>query len=155
MILKVNISWADGADRQIPLPELATEGSSGYDIRANLGVGDRPSGLRIQPSRWHPVPTGFQIAIPAGYEAQIRSRSGLALRHGLVVLNSPGTIDSDYRGPVHVLLINLGQKEVLIAHGQRIAQLVFASAAIPSIRLVEQLDRTSRGHGGFGSTGLA
>lgn len=132
----------------LPLPDYATPGSSGLDLRAALA-----EPLWLAPGARTVVPTGFRIAIPPGWEGQVRARSGLALRHGLALPNAPGTIDSDYRGEVGVLLANLGERPVAIHRGDRIAQLVLVP--VGRARLVESdaLDDTGRGPGGFGSTG--
>ena len=133
-----------GAD--LPLPAYATDGAAGMDIVSaetlSLAPGDRAA-----------VPTGLSIAIPAGYEVQVRPRSGLALKQGLTVANAPGTIDSDYRGEVKVILINLGSKPAHIERGMRIAQLVVAPVTRGAFVEVDRLDDTARGAGGFGSTG--
>lgn len=132
----------------LPLPEPATSGSAGLDLRAAVEKEIfLPSGKRAL------VPTGFEIALPPGYEAQIRPRSGLALRKGLTVLNSPGTIDSDYRGEIAVILINLGEEGVLIRRGDRIAQMVVQKIARVRLEPVEELPPTRRGSGGFGHSG--
>ena len=130
-------------------PERATPGSAGFDLTACL---DEP--LRIDPGKVALVPTGLALAIPSGYEGQVRARSGLALKHGIAVLNGPGTIDSDYRGPLGVILANLGSEPFTIRDGDRIAQIVFAR--VPRVELVEEsaLSPTGRGEGGFGHTGL-
>lgn len=138
-----------GADPDLPLPAYASAGAAGADLRADLGGGQRD----LAPGERALIPTGLSLAIPEGWEVQIRSRSGLALKQGLAVLNSPGTIDSDYRGPLGVILINLGQAPVRIAHGDRIAQMIVAPAPQARFRLVGTLDETARGSGGFGSTG--
>jgi len=132
------------------VPEAATPGSSGFDLRACLGAP-----LTLAPGQRVLVPTGFSIAIPSGYEGQVRPRSGLALRHGLTMLNTPGTIDSDYRGEIGVIAINLGQEPVIVKRGDRIAQLVIAPVAAPRVRfrLAETLPASGRGDGGFGHTG--
>ena len=132
-----------------PLPAYATEGASGMDLRANL---DRP--LLLHPMERHLVPTGISIEIPAGYEAQVRPRSGLAIKQGITCLNSPGTIDSDYRGEIKVILINLGQADCEIRHGDRIAQMIFARTEIAELFVVEQLNESERDSGGFGHTGV-
>ena len=136
--------------KDLPLPHYATEGAAGMDVCAAL---DEP--LTINPMERLAVPTGLAMAIPHGYEIQVRPRSGLALKQGLTVANAPGTIDSDYRGEVKVILINLGQDAVEITHGMRIAQLVLAPISIARLQLVTTLDETDRGTGGFGSTGTA
>ena len=135
-------------NRDLPLPAKATPGSSGVDLRACI---ETP--VRLSPGRRRLIPTGFAFAIPAGYEGQVRPRSGLALRHGLTMLNTPGTIDSDYRGEVAVLAINLGEAPVTIRRGDRIAQLVIAPVADVRVRPVRVLPGTRRGAGGFGHTG--
>jgi dUTP pyrophosphatase len=132
----------------LPLPEYATPGSAGLDLMAAIV---HPLCLRPL-ERWL-VPTGFCLELPQGYEAQIRPRSGLALKHGITCLNSPGTIDSDYRGQVHALLINLGTENFTIEPGMRIAQMVIAKFERIGWKELEKLDTSLRGEGGFGSTG--
>ena len=132
-----------------PLPEYATPMSAGLDLRANL---DAP--LKLQPMQRCLVPTGLRIALPQGYEAQVRPRSGLALKRGITVLNAPGTIDADYRGEIGVILINLSQDSFVINDGERIAQLVIAAYEQAEFEAVESLDQTERGEGGFGSSGM-
>lgn len=136
-------------------PEYATEGASGMDLRAYVprAPGRQPEALRIASLGRLLVSTGISLAIPAGYEGQIRPRSGWALAEGVTVLNSPGTIDADYRGEVKVLLVNLGKDAVQIQHGDRVAQLVIAPVARAALQLVEKFAETARGAGGFGSTG--
>ena len=153
MTIRVELAWSDDADQQVALPSPATNGSSGADLRANLGSQLRASGVCLERGKARLIPTGLRIAIPAGFEAQVRPRSGLALRHGLTVLNSPGTIDSDYRGEIRVLMINLGDADVTIHHGERIAQLLISAVSRAEFHLVRQLVTTDRGCGGFGSTG--
>ena len=131
-----------------PLPAYATVGSAGLDLRAHL---EEPKVL--QPGERVLVPTGLSLALPEGFEAQVRPRSGLALKHGITVLNSPGTVDADYRGDVGVILINLGAEPFTIAPGDRIAQLVLAAYAQVDWMPVEVLPETERGAGGFGHTG--
>jgi dUTP pyrophosphatase len=130
----------------LPLPSYASEGAAGLDIVA-------AESLTLAPAARHAVATGFAIAIPQGYEVQVRPRSGLALKHGITCLNTPGTIDSDYRGEVKVILANLGTEPFEVVRGERIAQLVPAPVLRAHFREVEQLDETARGAGGFGSTG--
>ena len=154
MILDIRISWTEGADRSLPLPSHSTQGSAGVDLRANLDADARQTGLVVGSFERIHVPLGFRIEIPAGYEAQIRPRSGLALLRGLTVLNSPGTIDRDYRGEVGVLLVNLGKCEQTVRHGDRIAQMVFAQVSPARFETAEALSESVRGEGGFGSTGL-
>lgn len=134
--------------RGLELPAYATEGSAGLDLRAAL---QEP--LTLQPGQQALVPTGLKIAIPKGYEGNVRPRSGLAAKHGLTLTNAPGTIDSDYRGEVKVLLMNLGREPVTLRRGERIAQLVIAPVVQVEIQAVEALDDTKRGEGGFGHTG--
>lgn len=136
--------------RGLPLPAYATAGAAGLDLCAALAE-DTP--LTIAPGARALVPTGFAMALPAGHEAQVRPRSGLALEHGLTVLNAPGTIDADYRGEIMVLLINLGAEPAAIERGVRIAQLVVAPIARAALSEVEGLEASARGEGGFGSTG--
>lgn len=130
----------------LPLPAYATTGAAGMDVVA-------AEALELAPGARHAVATGFAMAIPAGYEVQVRPRSGLALKHGITCLNTPGTIDSDYRGEVKVILANLGDRPFTIARGDRIAQLVPAPVQIATLDEVDSLDETARGTGGFGSTG--
>lgn len=132
-----------------PLPAYATAQSAGMDLRANI-----PESLTLQPLERRLIPTGLYIALPEGYEAQVRPRSGLALKHGITVLNSPGTIDSDYRGELMVLLINLSQNPFTVNDGERIAQLVIARHEQAVLTAVEVLDKTERGAGGYGHTGV-
>lgn len=132
-----------------PLPAYATAQSAGMDLRANI-----PKSITLQPLERRLIPTGLYIALPEGYEAQVRPRSGLALKHGITVLNSPGTIDSDYRGELMVLLINLSQDPFTVNDGERIAQLVIARHEQAVLTAVEVLDETERGAGGYGHTGV-
>jgi dUTP pyrophosphatase len=135
-------------DHDIPLPRYMTPQAAGMDICAAV---DEP--LVLAPGRIGLVPTGFAMALPAGYEAQVRPRSGLAIRYGVTVVNAPGTIDSDYRGEVQVGLINLGPEPYTIRRGERIAQMVVQQVCQARIDVVEALDETERNGGGFGSTG--
>jgi len=137
-----------GAD--LPLPSYQSALAAGLDLVAAVPA-EAP--LALAPGSRALVPTGIAIALPAGHEAQVRPRSGLAARHGLTVLNAPGTIDADYRGELQVLLINLGSEAVSVTRGMRIAQLVIAPVARAQLREVAALDETERGKGGFGSTG--
>ena len=130
------------------LPAYATEGSAGMDLRANL---DQP--ITLQSLERRLIPTGLFIELPDGYEAQIRPRSGLAIKQGITCLNSPGTIDSDYRGELKVILINLSTEPQLLSHGDRIAQMVISSVDKANLILVQQINSTQRGEGGFGHTG--
>lgn len=131
------------------LPAYATSQSAGMDLRANI---DTPVTLR--PMERRIIPTGLYIALPPGYEAQVRPRSGLALKHGITVLNSPGTIDADYRGEIGVLLINLSTEDFVITEGERIAQMVIARHEQGVFKLTDGLDDTERGDGGYGHTGV-
>lgn len=145
--------WEEWADRSLGLPAYETPGSAGADIRANLLPEDRESGFTLDPMHRAVVPTGLRVEIPQGFEVQIRPRSGLALKHGITLPNTPGTIDSDYRGPLGVALINLGAEPYVIRHGDRIAQMIVAPVIQVQFQVVEALSDTARGAGGFGSTG--
>lgn len=149
----VHLAWADGADTSLPLPAYRSAGAAGADLCAHLRPEHRPGGLTLAPGERAAVPTGLRIAIPAGFEGQLRMRSGLALRSGLVLPNAPGTIDADYRGEVLAIVLNAGAAPATIRHGQRVAQLVVAPVARAAFALGE-LDDTARGAGGFGSTGV-
>jgi dUTP pyrophosphatase len=144
-MLRINIVNKSPHD----LPAYATPGSAGMDIRANL---ETP--VQLQPLQRTLVPTGLFIELPEGYEAQIRPRSGLAVKQGITCLNTPGTIDSDYRGEIKVILINLSDSVQQISHGDRIAQMVIARAEQAQLVLVQQLNDSARGAGGFGHTGV-
>jgi dUTP pyrophosphatase len=135
------------SSRGIPLPERATPHAAGYDIRSAEAAVLAPGEIRL-------VPTGLEMELPDGLECQVRPRSGLALKHGITLPNSPGTIDPDYRGELRVILQNLGAEPVTLARGERIAQLVFARFEVPDLEEVDTLSDTGRGSGGFGSTGL-
>ena len=134
----------------LPLPAYQSELAAGLDLLAAVPA-DAP--LAIAPGARAAIPTGIAIALPPGIEGQIRPRSGLALRHGVTVLNAPGTVDADYRGEVHVILVNLGRDPFTVERGARIAQLILAATVQGAICEVSSLDETTRGHGGFGSTG--
>lgn len=131
------------------LPNYATAGSAGMDIRANLA-----EPVTLQPLERNLIPTGLFIELPAGYEAQIRPRSGMALKQGITCLNSPGTVDSDYRGEIKIILINLSDTVQVINHGDRIAQMIIAKTERAELRLVQELNLSERGAGGFGHTGI-
>lgn len=148
--LRVRIT-RDAHAADLPLPEATTSGSAGLDLRAATDPGSGP--VVLAPGERQAIPTGLRIAIPDGFEAQVRPRSGLALRHGILIPNAPGTIDSDYRGEIQVILMNAGDADFEIARGDRIAQLVVAPVVRPEWVEVESLDETSRGEGGFGHTG--
>jgi dUTP pyrophosphatase len=149
----IKFLWEAGADSTFGLPQYATAGAAGADIRANLPPADRASGLTLAPMARIIVATGLRVEIPPGFEMQIRPRSGLATRHGITLPNTPGTIDSDYRGPLGVALINLGAEPFVIAHGDRIAQIVIAPVLHARFEVSDTLSETGRGVGGFGSTG--
>lgn len=134
----------------LPLPAYETEGAAGLDLRAAV-PDDAP--VTLAPGEWTLVPTGLAMALPLGFEAQVRPRSGLAAKHGVTCLNSPGTIDSDYRGEVKVILINHGREPFVIRRGERIAQMIIAPVVQAAFELADSLDDTARGAGGFGSTG--
>ena len=140
----------EGGDRNLPLPAYATDGAAGFDLRACWPDQGR---FTLQPGQRVLVPTGLRVAVPEGYEMQLRPRSGLALRHGITLANVPGTIDSDYRGSLQVILMNRGDGPFEIVHGDRIAQGVVTAVARAGFVEVEALDGTVRGQGGFGSTG--
>ncbi|MBI1246092.1 MAG: dUTP diphosphatase [Alphaproteobacteria bacterium] len=135
--------------RDLPLPAYATPGAAGIDLLAAI-----PEALELAPGAFRLVPTGIAIALPQGFEAQVRPRSGLALKHGLTVLNAPGTVDADYRGEVGAILVNHGPAAFRIERGMRIAQLVVARVAHADLRERDALDETKRAAGGFGSTGV-
>jgi dUTP pyrophosphatase len=148
--MKVAIRRLPNADG-LPLPAYASEGAAGVDLYAALAPGQK---LVLEPGARDLIPTGLSIALPRGYEGQVRPRSGLAAAHGVTVLNAPGTIDSDYRGEIKAILINLGAQAFEIVRGMRIAQLVIAPAPQATLVEVDDLDATERGDGGFGSTGF-
>ncbi len=132
--------------KDLPLPAYATSGSAGLDLRA-------AEAFTLKPGERALVPTGIAIALPQGFEAQVRPRSGLAVKHGVTVLNAPGTIDADYRGEIKVPVINHGAEDFVIARGDRIAQMVIAPVTIATLTEVDRLEETERGSGGFGSSG--
>jgi dUTP pyrophosphatase len=136
----------------LPLPAYETAHAAGMDLRAAIPEGEP---LTLHPGDRHAVPTGLAMAIPPGFEGQVRPRSGLAFRNGVTCLNSPGTVDADYRGEVKVILINLGPENFIVRRGDRIAQLLIAPVVQAAWRETEALDETARGEGGFGSTGAA
>ena len=146
----IRLTWTEDADRSLPLPSYETDGAAGADLRANFP--DRAP-VMLLPGARRLIPTGLCIEIPQGFEVQIRPRSGLALKHGLTLANAPGTIDSDYRGPLGVIVVNLGQDPIRISHGDRIAQAVVAPVVQACFEISETLTDTARGAGGFGSTG--
>lgn len=148
----IGIKRTSEADVALPLPAYATAGAAGADLRANFPAAQR-DGVELAPGRRALIPTGLILEIPEGWEIQLRPRSGLALKQGVTLLNTPGTIDSDYRGPVGVIMINLGADTCRIAHGDRIAQMVVAPAPQAILTEVHCVGDTARGAGGFGSTG--
>jgi dUTP pyrophosphatase len=150
----IRVVWEDWADRTLPLPAYQTAGAAGADLCANFPPEDRAAGLTLPPMARAICPTGIRVAIPLGYEMQVRPRSGLASKHGITLPNTPGTIDCDYRGPLGVSLINLGTEAYTIRHGDRVAQVVVAPVVQAGFVVVGALDETARGTGGFGSTGL-
>lgn len=151
--VSVQIVRTAGADPDVPLPAYETDGSAGMDVRANLPLSQRTAGVLLGPGARALVPTGLRLAIPRGFEIQVRPRSGLALKHGITLLNAPGTIDSDYRGELGVIVLNTGGEEFTVTHGMRLAQLVLAPVVQATWEEVGTLDPTTRGAGGFGSTG--
>lgn len=150
MMPVIHLSWLDDADQSLPLPRYETAGAAGADIRANFAD---QAPVTLSPRQRRLIPTGLRMEIPAGFEVQIRPRSGLALKHGITLPNTPGTIDSDYRGPLGVILLNAGEADFVIAHGDRIAQLIVAPVVQARFELTGTLSETDRGDGGFGSTG--
>ena len=159
MKAKVKMVRMPGAEWDCaPVPAYETEGAAGMDLRAFVRAFSdewQAGGFLIKRRGRALIPTGWRMQIPPGFEAQIRPRSGLALKHGITVLNSPGTIDSDYRGEVKVMLHNAGSGDFMVAHGDRIAQMVVCPVARAEVELVDALDESGRGAGGFGSTGIA
>ncbi|MFT4743441.1 MAG: dUTP pyrophosphatase [Yoonia sp.] len=147
----IRLAWADGADQTIGLPTYETSGAAGADLRANFPDGQA---VTLEVGARGLIPTGLRMAIPDGFEVQIRPRSGLALKHGISMVNAPGTIDSDYRGSVGVILINHGTAPFGVTHGMRIAQMVMAPVIQAEFEVVDTLDDTTRGADGFGSTGV-
>ena len=146
---KVQFCWLlPASERDLQLPYYATDGAAGMDVAAAIS-----ENLTLQPGRWALIPTGFAIALPVGYEVQVRPRSGLAVKYGITVLNSPGTIDADYRGEVQIALINLGKYPYIVHRGDRIAQLILAPVSRAILQEVLVLDKTARDKGGFGHTG--
>lgn len=153
MTVRIDVLREDWADPAVPLPSYETAGAAGADVRANLPAEARETGMALAPGARALVPTGLRVAIPEGYEVQVRPRSGLALKHGIGLANAPGTVDADYRGPLGVILVNLGAEPFTVRHGERIAQLVVAPVARAAFAEAAALGDTARGAGGFGSTG--
>lgn len=154
-MISIKFNRTSGSDQCLPRPEKRSWGAAGWDICANLNLDQRGKGVKIETGGLAAIPTGIRLEIPAGFECQVRSRSGLAQKHFVFVLNAPGTIDSDFRGEILVLLANLGSEMFTVAHGDRIAQLVFS--AVPDVFFVEteDLGASDRGSSGLGSTGVA
>ncbi|MCA0042696.1 dUTP diphosphatase [Celeribacter litoreus] len=153
MTIQIKIQWLPEADQEIALPSYETAHAAGADVRANFPPEKRESGVMLEPGMRALIPTGFAMEIPEGYEVQVRPRSGLALKYGISLVNTPGTIDADYRGPVGVILINHGAEPFHVTHGERIGQLVVAPVVQGRFETVKDLSDTARGTGGFGSTG--
>lgn len=149
MSVTIGFAWVEGADQSLGLPTYETAGAAGADLRANL---PEQTPVTLELGTQALIPTGLRVAIPAGYEVQVRARSGLALKHGIALPHGIGTIDSDYRGQLGVLLVNRGASAFTITHGMRIAQMVVAPVVQAQMVLAD-LDETARGAGGFGSTG--
>ncbi|MFB2532244.1 dUTP diphosphatase [Paracoccus sp. p3-h83] len=147
----IQVQRLPGADPAVPLPAYQTAGAAGADVCANFPGGQ---GVTLAPGERALIPTGLAMAIPDGFEVQIRARSGLALKHGLALVNGIGTIDADYRGPVSIIVVNLGLEAIEITHGMRIAQMVIAPVIRARFDLAPALPETARGTGGFGSTGM-
>ncbi|MFB9221373.1 dUTP diphosphatase [Paracoccus cavernae] len=147
--IRILVMRDEGADPALPLPDYQTAGAAGADLRADLAGRD----LTLEPGDVKLVPTGLRVEIPHGFEMQVRPRSGLALKYGVTVANAPGTVDSDYRGPLGVILVNLGREPFVIAHGERIAQAVIAPVVQARYVMAETLSESDRASGGFGSTG--
>ena len=149
MTVSVRLLWLPHGEG-LPLPRQQTAGAAGLDLAAAIGTDEE---IAIAPGDYAKIPTGLAIALPEGFEAQVRPRSGLAAKHGVTVLNSPGTVDADYRGEVMVLLMNHGKETFVVRRGERIAQMVIAPVSTVVLVAVESLDETERGRGGHGSTG--
>ncbi|MEK7241777.1 MAG: dUTP diphosphatase [Planctomycetota bacterium] len=146
--VKVNIRRKEGC-KDLPLPRYMSEGASGVDLYAAV-----ETELMLEPQQIRAIPSGVFVEVPTGYEAQVRARSGLALKNGLAVVNAPGTIDSDYRGEICIILCNLGKEPFNIQRGMRIAQLVFQPVVRAELEEIEELQKTKRNEGGFGHTGV-
>lgn len=152
-MVDIKVSWSDAADRDLGLPTYETVGAAGADLRANLPDNLRYTGVEIAAGERALIPTALRLEIPIGYEVQVRARSGLALKHGITLANAIGTIDSDYRGDLGVILWNGGADAFRVTHGMRIAQMVVAPVLQATFAIVDALGETDRGAGGFGSTG--
>ena len=147
------IEYLPDTESDFPIPKYQTSGASGLDIRAYLPKADQGLGSTLLPGERQLVSSGFKIEIPSGFEGQIRARSGLALKHGIALANGIGTIDSDYRGPLGIILINLGSLPFIIRHGQRVAQLVILSVSKIELKIVKTISKSERNESGYGSTG--
>ena len=152
-MVDIYVSWAKDADTTLSLPQYETKGAAGADLRANLALDDRKTGVTLCAGARVLISTGLHMEIPLGYEIQIRPRSGLALKHGVTTLNAPGTIDSDYRGVVGVILYNSSRQDFYIAHGDRVAQMIVAPVKKAVFGIKVALSETDRDQDGFGSTG--
>lgn len=152
-MVTVALTWTKEADQTLALPSYETTGAAGADLRANFGPDLRETGVVLGPAARALIPTGLRLEIPLGFEVQLRPRSGLALKHGITLPNSPGTIDSDYRGSLGVILMNAGDAEFHVQHGDRIAQMIVAPVVQARFEMAQALSETVRGEGGFGSTG--
>lgn len=155
VMVSIKLSWTAEADQSLPLPAYESKGAAGADLRANFPAVGRADGVTLAPGERALIPTGLRLEIPEAFEVQLRPRSGLALKHGITLPNSPGTIDSDYRGALGVIVMNAGQDSFHIAHGARIAQMIVAPVVQAEFSLEEDLSKTLRGAGGFGSTGVS
>jgi dUTP pyrophosphatase len=151
-LVEIKVSYTDDADQSVPLPIYASAGAAGADVRANLA--DKGQ-ITLAPGTRALIATGLCFEIPDGFEVQLRPRSGLALKHGITLANTPGTIDSDYRGPVGVILLNAGAEDFTVTHGDRIAQMVVAPVTRARFTMADSLSDTDRSDNGFGSTGRA
>ena len=154
-MIMIGFAFTEDCDGSMSAPSRATSGSAGWDVRANFGLPLRGTGVEIKPGAVVSIPTGLILEIPKGFECQVRSRSGLAKDFTVFVLHSPGTIDSDFRGEVCVLLANFGDKDFKVNHGDRIAQLIFSALPEVGLERLENLQSTDRDSGGFGSTGYS
>ncbi len=152
-MVAIYLRWAEGADTALSLPQYETKGAAGADLRANLVLDNRVTGVTLVAGARMLISTGLHMEIPLGYEVQIRPRSGLALKHGVTTLNAPGTIDSDYRGIVGIILYNSSDQNFYIGHGDRVAQMIVAPVQQAVFSLKVQLGETDRDQRGFGSTG--
>ena len=153
MIKNLLIQYLPDTESDFPIPEYQTDGSSGLDIRAYLPKKDQDNGITLCPGERQLISSGFKVEVPIGFEGQIRARSGLALKYGIALANGIGTIDSDYRGPLGIILINLGSSPYRIKHSQRVAQLVIVSVQKIELKVVKAISESERNESGYGSTG--